>query len=249
MQQLQLRKLADLSGYHPHARDGEIGKLKQIYFDDKHWIVRYFVVHTGSWLLGKDVLIVPAVVTAVDEENKQLEVDLSREKIRNSPPVDKEMPVSRHYEQEYYRYYNWEPYWTGDSLFGPAPTMPPPVEPEKITEPKEPEHPNLRSSEEVKGYHIHARDDEFGHVEDFILEDPGWAIRYLEVDTRKWLPEKHVLVSPIWIHNISWANHEITINLNREATQTALEYDASKIISHDYETALYKHYGMKFYEE
>ena len=60
----QLRKLEELTGYLLYARDGEIGKLKQIYFDDKHWTVRYFVVHIGSWLLGQDVLVVPSVVTA-----------------------------------------------------------------------------------------------------------------------------------------------------------------------------------------
>jgi len=61
----QLRQLRELIGFHLEARDGEIGKLKQIYFDDQRWTVRYFVVHTGSWLSGQDVLIVPSVVTRV----------------------------------------------------------------------------------------------------------------------------------------------------------------------------------------
>ena len=36
----------------------------------------------------------------------------------------------------------------------------------------------------MRGYHIHALDGEIGHVEDFILEDPGWAVSYLVIDTR-----------------------------------------------------------------
>ncbi|MBV1915979.1 MAG: PRC-barrel domain-containing protein [Pseudomonadales bacterium] len=247
----QLHKLADLGGYHLHARDGEIGKLKQIYFDDKCWVVRYFVVHTGSWLLGNDVLIIPSVVTAVDKENKRLEVDLTQEQIRNCPPINTALPVSLHYEQEYYRYYGWEPYWTDDLMFTPTPAMltpaiPPPPLDEKPELPKEPAHPHLRSSDEVEAYQLHARDGEIGHVEDFILEDPGWAIRYLEIDTRNWLPGKHVLISPTWIQLVDWAENEVKVNLTCEAIRTAPAYDPSKVISREYQVALYKHYGMKF---
>jgi hypothetical protein len=65
---LRLHKLGELTGYTLEARDGEIGKLEQIYFDDHYLSVRYFIVHTGGWLLGKDVLIAPPAVTRVDEK-------------------------------------------------------------------------------------------------------------------------------------------------------------------------------------
>jgi len=41
-------RLSDLKGYSLSARDGEIGKLEQVYFDDRRWVVRYFLVHTGG---------------------------------------------------------------------------------------------------------------------------------------------------------------------------------------------------------
>jgi len=241
-----LRKLADLSGYHLYASDGEIGELKQVYFDDQHWVVRYCVVHTGSWLLGQDVLIVPAVITAVDEENKRLEVSLTREQIKNCPPVDTALPVSRHYEQEYYRYYNWEPYWIGDPLAGAASYNPPPKTGEEL---KDLEHPHLRSSDEVKGYHIQAQDGEIGHVVDFFLEEPEWTVRYLEIDTNNWLPGKKVSISPAWIQQVDWASEEVTVDLTRNAIQTAPDYDPITITSRDYQLKLYKHYGMKFDQE
>ncbi len=239
-------RLSDLTGYSLNARDGEIGKLEQIYFDDIRWLARYFVVHTGGWLLGQNVLIVPSAIKAIDEENKTLEVDLTQAQIKDCPPVNTEKPVSRHYEQEYYHYYGWEPYWVGDPMFGPAPVMPPPTLAEA---PMEPEHPHLRSSDEVKNYNIHTLDGDVGHVEDFILEEPGWAIRYLEVDTRNWLPGKHVLVAPTWIEQVNWAKQEVAVKLKREAIETAPAYDPGKIISRDYQVALYEHYGMKYQED
>lgn len=239
----QLRKLSNFTGYHLHASDGEIGKLKQVYIDDQFWVVRYFVVHTGSWLFGQDVLIVPSVIKSVDEENKLLEVELTREQIKNCPPVDTTLPVSRHYEQEYYRHYGLEYYWSGDSLLGTGePYLPRPDIREEVNDP---EHPHLRSSDEVKGYQIHAEDGEIGHVEDFILEEPGWSVPYLEVDTRNWLPGKSVLIAPAWIKQIDWAKKEVMVNLTRAAIQSAPEYDASRVISRDYQETLTRHYAMQ----
>jgi len=243
----QLYKLGELTGYSLQARDGEIGTLEQVYFDDHYWSVRYFIVHTGSWLLGTEVLIAPPAVTRVDDDHKRLEVELTLEQISNCPPVGTQLPVSRHYQQEYYRYYGWEPYWGDSAMFAPA-TYIPSTAHGIPGEPDEPEHPHLRSSKEVKGYHIHALDGDIGHVEDFMLEDPGWAVRYLEIDTRNWLPGKKVLVAPAWIRQVDWARREVTVDLTREAIQTAPPYDASTVMSREYQSALYAHYGKKYVE-
>jgi len=238
-------RLSDLMGYSLNASDGEIGKLEQVYFDDECWEIRYFVVHTGGWLLGRNVLIAPSAIKAINNENKCIEVDLTQAQIKDCPPIDTEMPISRHYEQEYYRYYGWQPYWTGDLMFGPAAQIP------QLAEgaPKVPEHPHLRSSNEVESYSIQALDGDIGHVEGFILEEPGWAIRYLEVDTRNWLPGKHVLVAPTWIEQVDWAKQAVAVKLKREAIETAPAYDPGKIISRDYQLTLFKHYGMKYHRE
>ncbi|MFN2329133.1 MAG: PRC-barrel domain-containing protein [Chromatocurvus sp.] len=241
----ELRKLGDIEGYHLHARDGEVGTLRELYFDDRRWQTRYFVVETGSWLLGRDVLIVPSVVTGIDTEGKRLEVDLSREQIREAPPVETQLPVSQHYEQEYYRYYDWEPYWSGDPLFGPLPSASPPGD----QAPREPQNPHLRSSGEVLGYRILARDGEIGRVSDLVLEDTGWALRYFEVDIGNWLAGKYLLFAPAWIESIDWSTKDVVASLDREAIRTAPTYDPAQTISRDYELALYKHYGMELVED
>lgn len=141
--------------------------------------MRYFLVHTGSWLFGKNVLIVPTVISTINDEEKFIEIDLTREKIKNSPEVNTILPVSRHYEQDYYRYYGGEQYWAADPIYDPGLNLPlPPLE-EKSKLAGEPVHPHLRSSNEVRNYNIHALVGNIGHVEDFIIEDQSWAIRYL----------------------------------------------------------------------
>ena len=235
-----LRQLSELCGYSLHSRDGEIGRLKEVFFDDRYWTVRYFVVQTGIWL-GKEVLILPSMVLAVNEEDLGLHVDLTREQIRNCPDVKTSLPISRHTEDDFFGYYGINPYWMDDPLAGDSADIPPAP---SVAQPREADQPNLRSSHVVTGYHIHAEDGEIGHVEDFILDEQDWAIRYLEVNTSNWLPGKHVLVAPIWIHSFDWHEKEVIVNLSRAAIESAPGYDKSMLISNDYEVALYKHYGM-----
>jgi hypothetical protein len=109
--------------------------------------------------------------------------------------------------------------------------------------PQEPEHPHLRASDEVCGYRIRARDDELGKVEDFIVDDRDWKVRYVVVDTRRWLPGKKVLLAPAWVDSIDWVGNEIAVDLDRETIESAPPYDPSQVIGRDYEVRLYGHYG------
>lgn len=239
----QLRKLSVLQGYRLHAQDGVIGRLQQIYFDDESWSVRYLVVKTGSWLLGREVLVVPAMIEGVDEEHKTIDVKLTCEQIEKSPLVDTELPVSRHYEKEYYKYYGWDPYWLSDPLFDTAPSMPPPLETEP---PRLPEHPHLRSSAEVLDYHIKALDGDIGHLKDFLLDDQDWTVRYLEIRTGTWLPGKKVLISTPWVETIDWTEQVISVDLSRDKIESAPAYDPSRVVSRDDEVELYSHYGKSY---
>jgi hypothetical protein len=235
---MQLRRLRDLKHYALLARDGEIGRIERGYFDDEQWVVRYFVVHTGGWLLGRDVLIAPRSVAGVDEKNQRIALDLSREQVENAPPIDRARPVSRHYEAEYHRHYGWPPYWETSAFGMPIPPVEPPAG--SVSEPAD---PHLRDSGEVVGYHLQARDGELGHVHDLVLDDQDWAVRYFVVDTRNWWPGKKVLVAPIWVDQVSWADRAIFVELGRELIRTAPAYDPNQIIGHDDEVRLYAHYG------
>ena len=114
-----LRSLKQLYRDKLGASDGEIGHINDFYFDDRNWAVRYVVVDTGTWLPGRQVLLSPhAFGSSLHEAGKLLLVNLTRKQIENSPSIDLHKPVSRQYEEEYYRYYGWPYYWQGDGLWG-----------------------------------------------------------------------------------------------------------------------------------
>ncbi len=242
----QLHKLRDLKTYVLQAQGDEIGKINEVYFEDENWLVRYFVVHTGGWLLGRDVLIAPRLITSVSEKSRLISTNLTREQVDKSPLVDTEKPVSRHYEDEYYRYYGWEPYW-GEIIPLDDPALLDTIS--HLESIKSPEHPHLRASNELHGYRIHTSDGELGEVYDFILEDDSWKIQYLVLKTSKWLLGKKVLIATAWVVSVDWAEQKIRVELDREIIQSAPPYDPSQLIDRDYEVNLFKHYGKAIHAE
>jgi uncharacterized protein YrrD len=243
-----------LIGYTLGATDGEIGKVKDFYFDDETWTIRYLIVETGSWLSGRKVLISPeAVLTPADNE-EAFPVNLTKEQIKNSPDIDTEKPVSRQQEMKLYEYYPWTSYWGGGLWAGGIGTtgmvMPRPVSIEQAvqkeddTAGKETDvDPHLRSTDKVTGYSIKATDGEIGDVEDFIIDDSSWKIHFLVVDTGNWFPGKKVLISPKWIKEIKWETSTVIVNASVERVKNSPEYDAGQPISEGYEANLQNYYG------
>jgi uncharacterized protein YrrD len=244
-----LSKTKTLNGYAIQNRDGEtIGKVREFYFDDQHWTIRYLVADTGTWLSGRQVLVSPYAIVAINADDKSVVVDLTKKQIEGSPSLESDKPVSRQFEDSYYGYYGWPAYWNGPYSWGYAPVIERNRDKQgHYAKAEKPWDAHLRSTRSVTGYDIQATDGEIGHVEDFIMDDETWAIRYLVVATKNWWPGKKVLVSPQWIQRISWPDSKVFVHLSREAIQRAPEFTAESLLSRDYEITLYGHYNHKGY--
>jgi hypothetical protein len=238
----------DLKGYKLSALDGEIGSVKEFYFDDRFWTIRYLVVDAESWLSGRVVLISPYAVTSVDTENRIISVDLTKREIEDSPSPDTDKPVSKQFEDSYYSYYNWPTYWSGPFAWGLFYTASDArAHWDRLRGKKEYGDHHLRSTRDVTGHFIEASDGEIGHVDDFVVEADGWAIRYLVVGTRNWWPGKRVLIAPSWIDRIDWTESKVFVRLTRDAVRNSPPYSESTLLERDYETLLHEHYGRRGY--
>jgi len=243
-----LEKMKDLKGFTLEALDGHIGSVEEFYFDDKHWTVRYLVVDTGSWLIGREVLISPYAISSVDKERKTISVNLTRKQIGDSPSPTSHRPVSRPFEVAYNSYYGWPSYWAGPYAWGCYPFAGLALEHwDRARDKAETEDRHLRSSKDVTGYHIQASDGEVGHVEDFVIDGESWSIRYLVIDTTNWLPGKKVLISPRWIGSIEWLEAKVYVFLTQEDIRTSPEYSETILVDREYEALLHKHYGREGY--
>ncbi len=210
-----LRSTADLAGLAIHATDGNIGSVQDIYFDDIQWRVRYFVVDTGAWLPGRLVLISPTAIENADLGKHRLNVRLTKDQVEKSPGIESHETVSRQHEQHVAKYYGWPVYWPAEGALAPS-----------VDDVKQGDA-NLRGVGEVRGYYVHAKDGDLGHVADFLVDDTAWEIRYLVVDTRKWLPGKKVLVDPRATEEVDWAKSTVRVRLTRDELQQSPPYDPS----------------------
>ncbi|MGD8714410.1 MAG: PRC-barrel domain-containing protein [Desulfobacterales bacterium] len=246
-----LRNVSAILNHVLLAQDGEIGRCKDFLFDDEKWTIRYMVADTGKWLPGRKVLISPMVLGQPDWSTRCFQVNLTGHQIENSPALDKDAPVSRQYEIIYGKRFGTPPYWGGLNVWGdyPGPALLRAEQNKLATDFEGPEENHLRSIKEVTGYHIQASDDEIGHVEDFVVDDETWTLRYIAVDTRNWLPGRKVLVSPQWATQVDWAERKLWIDLTTDNIKNSPEYDPTAPINRGYERTLYNYYGRPVYWE
>ena len=118
-----LDKAKTLEGYKLQSLDGEIGNVKDFYFDDHYWVIRYLVADTGNWLTGKQVLISPYAMIAANKEKEHINIDLTKKQIEDSPSLKTEKPVSRQFEEQYNRHYGWPMYWGDSAIWGYYPYL------------------------------------------------------------------------------------------------------------------------------
>lgn len=236
------------------ARDGQMGKIDDFYFDDGSWHVRYLVVDVGNWLKHDRVLLIPKMVTAVDPDEGILDVSISKAEVAASPNALEHPTVSRQAEIALHRHYDWTPYWetdpVGTAAFGNGPTelvtpgagvkadvdvmhdanalVIPELENLSMHEMVDRDlRPTgrLRGTSEVRGYSIHASDGEIGHVSDFFLTAALNQISYLVIDTGNWLPGRKVVIPPAFVRSIQWNGSRVDLALTRAEIRNTPGYD------------------------
>jgi sporulation protein YlmC with PRC-barrel domain len=249
-----LNKVKIIKNYKLNCQDGEIGKVKDFYFDDQTWTIRYLIVDTGNWLSSRQVLISPHSIISMNKEEKYITVNLTKSQIESSPILESDKPVSKQFQEEFHGYYGYPMYATGMGYGGVGLVSPyVPVEKtdgEKFINKIEDENewdPNLRSTHIVSGYGIQASDDKIGHLDDFIIDTETWEIHYLEIDTNNWLPGRKILISPNWIDHVSWNDSKVFVNLSTDEIKQSPEYTEETLLDRDFETKLHKHYNRTAY--
>ncbi|MEO8627186.1 MAG: PRC-barrel domain-containing protein [Betaproteobacteria bacterium] len=264
-----LRSMNDLEDYAIRATDDTIGHVKDFYFDDEAWVVRYLVVDTGNWLSSRKVLISPIAIGQPNWAEKVLPVSITKEQVKDSPDIDTDKPVSRQHEIRYLGYYGYPYYWGGTGLWGgglypgmmltgyagfaPTPQAVSPGAEEAYARASAARHkdddPHLRSCKAVMSYRIEATDGDIGHVHGLLVDEQTWAIRYIVVDTSNWWLGHQVLIAPQWIRDVRWGDSTVAVNLTRQAVKDAPAYDPATQLDRTQEMSLYKHYGRPAYWE
>ncbi len=234
------RNSKSLLGFTLDAADGEIGTVKDFYFDDQKWIIRYLIVKTGNWLSGREVLISPVAIAKQSYDTRSFPVNLTKDQVNSSPDIDTDKPISRQHELALYEHYAWKKYsgsngfYTGDVWNIAYPTISMADERSLIEDDDIKRHqnddPHLRSIQEITSYHVHALDGKIGHVNDFIIDDKTWQLLFFVVDTHNWFGGKKVLIPVSNVKEVQWNNSAIILDITMSAVKDSKEVDEPEFV-------------------
>jgi hypothetical protein len=251
-----------LKGTIVRATDGDVGKVDQFYFDDQSWAVRYIVIAIGRLFGERKILFSPGGAKRIDSDG--LHVGATVSQIHNSPGIDTEKPVSRVMEQELHDFYGWPYYWNfpvnydsmGIPLYrgynefkGPMARIEEQLEEKWMEAKKRAEQSHLRSSGEVIGYDVSARNDIVGITEELLVDADQWVIRYLIVDLGSIVPGRKVLIASPWIQEISWETKRLFTDIAGEAIRHGPPFNPAIPIDKGFETRLFDYYEKPHYWE
>ncbi len=234
-----LRSIKQLYGNKLGASDGDLGQVKDFYFDDQNWAIRYLVADTGRWLPKRQVLLSPYSLGRLDQNDQVLHVNLTRKQIEASPSIDLHKPVSRQYEEEYYRYFGWPYYWQGDALWGlsgfpilESAGQPLPRESAMASNPPiAPADAHLRSTQAVNGYQVRTGDEMIGHVCDFMMDAGSWAIGQLAVKTGHRLSGSERMITTKEVDRISYDESTVFATLTKEVVVPSSTPDSATTVA------------------
>jgi hypothetical protein len=244
-----LRSMKDFEDYTIGATDGLIGRVKDFFFDDDAWVIRYLVVETDADHPRREVLISPIGIGQPNWEDKVLPVAVTRAQVRSSPDIDTNQPVSSQEEVGYLGYYGYGTYWGGGGLWGAG------LYPDILQAGLQPgvtgrqgrANPHLRSGNAILRYYVHASDGDIGHVEGVLVDERSWAVRYLVVNTSNWWLGHQVIIAPEWIDHLSWAESKVYLDVTRQDVKDAPPYDSAVLLDRGQEASLHAHYGRPGY--
>jgi hypothetical protein len=258
-EQAMLWDASALEGYAIEASDGRLGSVSDFLFEDTSWVIRWLVVDTGNWLSGRKALLALSALGRPDPALRQFPIKLTMQQVKDSPDIDTDRPVSRQHETHVHEYYGWNPYWDSGLLpIGGGMALPfietlPRSESMPLDAVAEDTRqaggdPHLRSAEAVTGFHVHATDGEIGHVEDFLVDDTDWSIRYIKVNTKNWGPGSRVLLSPRSIRSIDRMNRLVHLDVDRQKVENSPPYNPAKTVDSAYDESFLTYYGIKWTE-
>lgn len=242
------------------AEDGEMGHVHDVLFDENAWCVRYIVVDTGPWLIGRKVLVAPVAARGPDETKGLLPVALTKRQVKDSPDLAVDPPLSRDQEIAYHDYYNWPYYWANDPTTAGGMLLGAPAEvlvttdPEAFADGPEPDPHSLppedrdiylRSAREVVGYRLERDDQTHAEIFDLVLETPAWTLPFVVVQLGEPEDDRRVLLPSQLVTDLAWPEKVARAELPSEALWNAPAYDESALRDPVYFDSVAGHYSRR----
>lgn len=244
-----LRTLSSLYQYTLWTKDGELGKVNDVFFEDTAWDIRYLVVDLNRWLPGRRLLIPPSVSRRPQDDEGRIPIEMTRDSIRTAPPVTSDQPVSRQLEDQLHSFFGWQPYWSGEPEGGTvAPKAP---EGDEMIGDRQSDsvpgdaprgNPHLRSARDMVGYGVEALSGAVGVLSDLLIDDATWMVRYLVVDIGQSGSSHLVVIAVDSVETVDWSQLSLFLDMRKVSVERAPSFEEAPVIPEALEHRLERHY-------
>lgn len=216
-----IQNVGQLKSFTIRGAGDEIGKVHDIYFDDRSWKTLFLVVDTRPWLLGRFVLISPKALGDPDVESRVFPTSLTKTQVESGPSLEEHKPVSRQHAADVAKYWDWPFFEPGDPRFDLGGALDPPPARRKSGRKKTAhDDPHLRSAGDSRGHQVLTPDGPCGHVEDWLVDLESWKVREVVIDTTNWWPGGRVRIPCTEITSINWDEKSVHVRLGKKAIET-----------------------------
>jgi hypothetical protein len=222
-----LESAKEIIHYRAKTQDGKAGRAQDLYFEDRSWAIRFLLLNVGQRLLGPCVLVPPDRLGPPNNRTRCLPLAMTWQEALACASSENAQPVSHQMQHLVAALFG------GTYAQGGGPVSP--VHPVLTSQAaaiaeaaagRALEGPSLRSVHALLGYRIEALDGPLGVVEDFLIDDDEWVIRYVLVNTKTWKPGRQVLLPPSWVQAIVWSESRIHVAVRREKIRTSARFHA-----------------------
>lgn len=105
----------------------------------------------------------------------------------------------------------------------------------------------LQNASAINGYAIAANDGRLGTASDLLFDDGIWLVRWLVVDTGKWLPGRKVLLPPSVLGHLDPSEREFAVGLTMQQVKDSPDISTERPVSRQLEAHIYDYYGWQPY--
>jgi hypothetical protein len=199
-----LQSLENLHGFKLHEKDGDMGHVVDFYFDDRKWAIRYLVADYGNWVLGHEkVLVRPRHLGHPDWTEQKLSLKLTMDQVTDCPSSNTHIPISRQHHAH-------KIFTPTSSEYADA------YEEMEAIDMSNPEDAHLYSFSDTKGFHLHAKDGDIGHLLDLMVNEENWEVVWAVVSTHNWWLGKDVLIPPNKINLIDVGEKKVYVDMTKQ---------------------------------
>ncbi len=214
--------------------DQATAALREIYVDERRWVVRHLVAEVGTADAARWVLVPPTTVRGVDAGARRIDLAWGGDQLSHAPGAQTDPPQGRtpstvlQYGPPWDRVLRWG--LPDLPLGGVLTSFMLPDEAAAYAHPRtfvsavqygQAADPHLHGSADLIGCAVAAQDGNLGFVHDLLLDGPLQHIELVVVDTCDWLPRRLVLVPPRWVSRIDLDRAELVFRVSRKAIETS----------------------------